>query len=515
MTAPPDGQPHDERDATAFGRAFAWTLVFAALLLAAYLVPLDDGMRHVAVAFAGGRSWGEVYPYSEFARFPAYDPWWGYDALLRGLGRALAVLPLGLFARQFLALKLASAALLGSTAWLLARRAGIQREVRDARGFLVAVVVTALWLAGPLDRVAAARPFAFGTLWLAYAAGATGAVRGGVSAALVVALYPYLAWMYVLAGAAAHLWRGSRAFALGALGAALAGAAVRPQDLLGFIAALAHSGTVRAELADAFRITEFSALWEHPFTLASVLLVAFWLVPRLAPDARQLRVEHAMALLFLPVAVMFARYLVDVVVPLLFVAHGRDAVVALRPLAGWLRSGRSPHVAPTSADPGAPARPSKHTLPGAPEPTSPARAWALRAVLGVAVLATIGLLAARSARQYAALADVAPSLRAIPHGGLVLTEFNLQYRLLFARPDLALVPSSELGFPRADIHAEYVGYIRTGRACALARRVGAAFLVDTPTHRLDATDTACLDRLPAKGPLRLWRVSAERTESAP
>jgi hypothetical protein len=483
-------------DAPTLRRAFVLALALVSVLLALYLVPVDDALRHVGVAFADGRAWGDVYPHSEFARFPLYNPWWGYDAALRVLGDALAALPLDRLARQFLALKLLSTLWIGAFLWCCTRRARIAARIADARTFLVAVGVTALLLSLPLQRFAAARPFAFGTLFLLYAVGRAGAWRGFASAALLTALYPYLAWMYVAAAALAHVWRGSRAFALGALAAGTIGVvAFRPGDLVGLLGALVHAGTVRADLWSTFRITELEPLWHHPFTLGMYMLVAAWFAPRLGREARRLRTEHVIAACFLPASLVHARYFVDVVVPLLFVAHGAEAVGAASATLARLAA------RPRGGTPDAPGAPDPNAMP------SGGRGYALRALLAIACVVVLGALVVRSAEQHRNLARTERALAPLPRGARILTEFNLQYRVLYARPDLSLVPSSELGFPHPDIRDAYVAYIAHGRACTLAERVDAAYLVNTPSQRLAPDDRACLEALPpTASDLRVWRV---------
>jgi hypothetical protein len=115
-------------------------------------------------------------------------------------------------------------------------------------------------------------------------------------------------------------------------------------------------------------------------------------------------------------------------------------------------------------------------------------------------------LCLRSVGQSHALARTLEHLEPVPRASLVLTEFNLQYRILFARPDLALVPSSELGFPHPSIRDAYIAYVKQGRVCALADRIGARFLVDAPSHRLDPSDRACLAPVREDSELRVWRV---------
>ncbi len=70
--------------------------------------PLDDGLRHVGLAFGDSRSWGEVYPFSVFEAHRDYDPWYGYDLALRALASAFGLLPLPLPLQQFVMTKLLS-----------------------------------------------------------------------------------------------------------------------------------------------------------------------------------------------------------------------------------------------------------------------------------------------------------------------------------------------------------------------------------------------------------------------
>ena len=136
----------------------------------------------------------------------------------------------------------------------------------------------------------------------------------------------------------------------------------------------------------------------------------------------------------------------------------------------------------------------------------PTRPVVLRAFLALAYALVLVAVVARAVRQHNGLARVADDLHAVARGSLVLTRFNTQYRMLYARPDLALVPSSELGFPTEEIAEPYLAYHRDGRVCSLARRIGADYFVEPRSSYVDPTDVACLTLVEDGRLLRTWRV---------
>ncbi|MGD8860490.1 MAG: hypothetical protein PVI30_10810 [Myxococcales bacterium] len=473
-------------------------LVAAALLAVGMALevapPRDDGLRHVGLAFAEtARSWGQVYPFSRFEAHADYDPWGGYDLTLRGLAGLTGALPFPRLARQFIVVELLQLLFVGTFMWLCVRRSRVAREIRDAPKLLLAIAVTSVVLIQPVLRMALIRPFAFGTFLLLYSVGKTGLLRGLVSAAVAWFMYPYLAWMYAGPVVVAHLLRGSRSFAAGAALSSAAALLLQPADFWQLVLELIVSDGVRASLDT--QITEFAPLTQQKLLLLAIVLAAFLLVPRLPPGARRLRVEHVMALLFVPISFKYVRYVVDVQLPLLFVAHGADLVRALRPPLERTLSAWGPLLRPRSGD----AAP-----PGPDAPARPPRGFRAALSLGYLVLAL--LLIGRLAAQHDRLSAQLGRLRPIPGGSRVLTAFNRQYEILYARPDLSIVPSCEIGFPADSIREAYVGYINQGRVCTLARRVGAAYYVDGRSLYLDPADTDCLELISEDDHQRVWRV---------
>jgi len=474
----------DRRD---LARALRIALGLIPVLLGLYRLPADDGLRHVGLAFGPERAWGEVYPYSAFSELGSYDPWGGFDRALRALAWAAHALPLERLAQQLCVVKLLGVAWPLVLLVLCVRRARLERALDDLASLGCAIAVMVGLLGFAVQRVGTIRPFALGTFVLVYAVGKRGFLRGALSAAFVIAVYPYLAFVYTGPLAVGHALRGSKSFALGVVAATAVATLLAPHAQWTMLAALAEATVTRAQMGVA--IGELRSAASVPWLLVTLLVLAALVVPRLPASSRALRVEHVMALCFVPAALMHVRYLGDVVLVLVFVAHGADLTGLLRALvadtaARWaaLRgSGGAP--TPTMATGASPLRPS-------------AASPVLRAALVAAYLGCALVLGRVILAQHAELARRGRELSALPHGARVLTEFNLQYQMLFVRPDLELVPSCEIGVPSASVREPYVAYFARGRVCELARAVGAQYFVEARGKYLDPTDVACL-RAPA------------------
>ena len=456
--------------------------------------PLDDGLRHVAFAFSEEANWGHVYPYSIFERYPHYDPWYGYELLLRGLAHIVAPLPIPRLLQQLLVTRLVSVALMVLFLALCLERSKLASQVEDVRGLALACALTLVLLALPLPRISLIRPFAFGSCYCVYVTGARGALRGALASALLAFLYPYLAWMYILPAAVATLVCGNRGFALGALAVFAGATLLQPAGFWQIVGALIRSADVR-NLPET-QVTELQSLFADPYLL--VFSLAAWLivVPRLTTEERKLRTVHVMILLLLPLALRYVRYFLDVVLPLLFVAYA----------APLMRMSRGPFDATVSYWQGV-LRSALRPLgrpPQARRESARARGGdlALQALYGVAVL---GLIVWVNALEYAALDGFRRELDAVPQHEIVLSEFNLQYQLLYARPDLRLVPSPEIGTEPEDMRREYQAFHR-GEVCALARRIGAGYFAESGMP-LRPEQTPCLTPLEGPHSIRLWRVA--------
>jgi len=486
--------PPPSSSARSYSRAFVLALVVTLVCVVLLEHPEDDALRHVGLAFGSGASWGETYPFSVFETYADYDPWYGFDLVLHGLAWLVSWLPGSRLLHQFLLTEVLALALTGGLLALAVSRSRIREAIEDGPSFAIAMGVLVLVMHQPILRLALVRPFAFGTLFLLYAVGGRGVVRGVLSGAVVSFFYPYLAWIYTIPVVVAHLVRGSRTFALGvgiSLGVSLL---VQPASFWKLVSAQILTEGARDQ-ASAY-ISEIAPASEHLGFVAVFALAWLVLLPALPAASRRLRESHLLALLFLVPSFKYIRYFIDVELVLLFAIYGRDAVGALRGpvdrVVGWWGQRLRAITGRLRRRESEEGRSSRSLLP-------------IIAVLYVVVTLLMGLT---SLVQHVSFVEYQERLEPIPEGSLVLTDFNSQYRILYTRPDLRVVPSCNIAFPRPDIEEAYHRYFQEGDACGLAEQIGADFLLDTRGMYLDPTRTGCLDLLVDEETMRLWEITS-------
>jgi hypothetical protein len=478
-------------------------LIALSVFIVLFRPPGDDGLRHLGVAFGEARSWGEVYPFSEFDGREGYDPWFGHDRVLRVLAHGLSWLPLSRLGQQAMASKLVSAIFVLLFLYLAVSRSRLTAEVKRPRDLAAAMLLVVLLLGYAIAvRLPLIRPFAYGTFYLVYVVHAEGALRGALSSGLLFFFYPYLAAIYTVPAAIAHLLRGSRAFAAATLAATGLAVALQPAGFWGLLAALMRADRLRATLTP--QIGEFASALAHGGLCAAVVALLLLALPRFSAEARRLKPGHLLALLFVIPSLKHGRYLLDAVLPLIFMAFGREALRVFGEPLGQL--GRSwLQLIPRRRSPAPAALP-------APAPAGTRRRSLLPLIvpLYLVVLAAGGLVGVRGHREAQRMQSL---LGQVPAGALMLTEFNLQYLALYARPDLRIVPSSELGFASAEIVEEYRGFFNRGKVCPLARTISAAFFLESRGTYLDPRFAACLRFAGEIGEYQLWKIAADNDAS--
>jgi hypothetical protein len=89
----------------------------------------------------------------------------------------------------------------------------------------------------------------------------------------------------------------------------------------------------------------------------------------------------------------------------------------------------------------------------------------------------------------------------------VLTYFNLQYKILYLRPDLRIIPSCEIGFPKESIREEYLDFLNEGEILPLARKTNARFLLEPKNMYINPKDGEFLRLVKRKHNLRIWEIT--------
>ena len=88
----------------------------------------------------------------------------------------------------------------------------------------------------------------------------------------------------------------------------------------------------------------------------------------------------------------------------------------------------------------------------------------------------------------------------------LLIHFDLQYKILYVRPDLRIIPSCEMGFPKNSTRKEYLEFVNDGEVLPLARKTNTRFLLEPKGMYINPQNGKSL-RLVKKGKnLKIWKV---------
>ena len=463
--------------------------------------PADDGLRHVGLALRGEARWAEVYPFSGFSENAATSPWYGYDTLLSWMLSAVRTLGLAPALGGFLAIKIVSFVLAAALFLLVLQRSGIVQEIESFPTLLAATALMVALLAPLFGRAMLLRPFVFGTLFLAYSFSAKGLWKGLLSAGVLIFLYPYLSWFYILPTAFCHVLRGDRRFAAGILTPLGVFLALQPNSFWGLQLALISSGSVRSEMG--LQISELRPISGSFYCL---LILAGYLLfyPHLHRGRRKLLYGDLLAFAFLPPSVLYIRTFVDVLLPVLFITHARPFVPAVARKLLEIKTGWALFMEEANAP-----RPLRFLLKKWGKPRGEDRSGgglSLKPLIGLLFALLIGIGVKANLDQLGTIRETAELLAGVPENAVVISSFNRQYLLLFVRPDLKIIPSSEAGLPAASIRNEYVAFFKEGTFGALARRTSAAFLIEGKDMYLDPGESRQLEQVAKNGGMRVWRI---------
>jgi hypothetical protein len=139
----------------------------------------------------------------------------------------------------------------------------------------------------------------------------------------------------------------------------------------------------------------------------------------------------------------------------------------------------------------------------------------LKPFIAAGYLMLLGLMAVASSRQVSQLISFKEGLAPIPSNALVLSSFNLQYKTLFLRPDLRIIPSCEIGFASRDVSTEYLEFFNSGRIAPLSSETGVRYFLDNRAAYISPDTGDILRRLKETEPFTLWYVALSEEESKP
>ncbi len=485
-------------------RNFCLSLFFTILFISLIWFPKDDGLRHVGLAFSDvQRSWGDVYPFSQFEKVKDYDPWYGYDLSLRLIAIGFKALSAGLsiifpqLSFSFLSLiskvllvKMVAFIFISILFYLVLKKNNILDEIIDSQTFLVAFALLIVFLYFSTFRFTTIRPFVFGTFFLLYSVDQKeeiwwkGFLKGFVSAALLSFFYPYLSWVYIIPAMIAHILKGDKGFAVGLSVFLLPFIILQPSSFWQLQTALFASNMVRDRIS--LPIKELSNVFQFK-SFYGYLLIFFICYPKFSSASRKLSYCNLLLLIYLLPAIIYVRYFFDIILPLFFVSFGKDmlslAIVFKQmifktiseTILGWkaiIRDNLNKMFFGDFLIKWWIRIKSKKRQSGQLQKIQSKKGIVIQSCLCMTLL--IGII---NYSQIYNLKKLYYGLSYIPLGTSVLTDFNSQYLILYLRPDLRVIPSCELGFSDRKILKEYINYFNNNKIVDLVRKTKTEYFI--------------------------------------
>lgn len=489
-----------------YQRAFVICLFIMVFLTCLLRFPMDDSLRHVGLAFGNFTSWGDAYPFSIFAEFKDYNPWFGYDLSLRLIASALKQLPtsfISLLTLKFLLTKTLSLLFALGFFYLVLVKSSLLDYTKDRDSFTLVLIILLAFLAFPLSRIVIARPFALGTFFLIYSADQKGIARGFLSSLVLAFFYPYLCWFYILPVAFAHLIKGDKKFALGGISFIILFLFLQPTSFWGFQVALVKSDIVRGAINA--KIREFhSTLKFLPFYIYLAGFIIFY--PKFSKDVRRLSYLNILILIYLVPALKYLRYFYDLTLPLLFISFGKELIQIMdepyrKLIASWGKTvqGGFKKIKSTINIKAVKIRDAKRT-----KRAGPGRS--LKPYITISYILIFAFIIHFNIGQIRSLKGLQDTLAPVPAESLILTSFNLQYEALYLRPDLQVIPSCEMGFAGRDISKEYVNFFNDGLIRPLSGKTGADYFLENRKTYVNPQDGKFLKLIEENHRFKLWKI---------
>jgi hypothetical protein len=388
--------------------------------------------------------------------------------------------------------------------YLVAKKSKIIEHIKDQSSFMVAIILV-LFLWFPLGRMTTIRPFVFGTLYLLYSIGEKGIIRGALAAMILTFFYPYLSWFYIIPIGFSHFLKGDKRFAFGSLGLVILYLALQPSSFWGFQAALLKSEVIRSSIYTT-SISEFSFSLTNFFFYMYLFLV-FISYPFFSAKVRNLNFLNLTILIYMVPATRYTRYFIDLMIPLLFIQYAKEYIsLLLGPYNNLMQSWKNIlRVNLIKAD--SLLRSSFLSSLINKKDVEREHETNLKPYIVLVYLALFSFSIVTMVNEVSSFKRLQDVLSSVPNKKLVLTDFNSQYKILFVRPDLRVIPSCELGFPTRVIYNEYLAYFNGGRPGPLLKKTGAEFLLESKSMYLHPQDTSLLNLVSESRAFILWKIS--------
>jgi hypothetical protein len=480
-------------------------LVFFIILFFSSLLtfPIDDGLRHVGVAFEGISHWGDVYPFSYFSEYSELSPWYGYDLVLRKLFSFLQYIPFQASILKFCFVKFFSLILVFSVFVPLILKSDILSEIESFQSLLLSTICVIFFLSPFLSRSMSLRPFIFGTIFLVYSFGQSGYLKGAVSAGALIFLYPYLSWFYILPVVFCHFLIGNKKYAAGALIVLVVFFLLQPLSYWNLQAGIFASGSVRKQMGA--NITEFSITFSS-FYCVLVLTGLILSYPISHIGRKKLNYGDLLLLAYLLPSIIYIRSFIDVFLPLAFVTYSKSFISILNPKL-------SDTIVCWKAFLDEVRREVSEKLPPrilirikAIENSGRLSSISLKPIILILFVVLFAFVIKTNLDQLRIINENEKLLSIIPENSTILSSFNQQYHILFVRPDLKIIPSCEIGLLSHAIRAEYIDFSKLGQFKNLASKTSASYLIEAKEIYLDPRESRFLQFASNNTQMQIWKI---------
>jgi hypothetical protein len=480
-------------------------LVFFIILIFSCLLsfPIDDGLRHVGVAFEGISHWGDVYPFSYLSEYSELSPWYGYDLILRKLLSLLQYIPMQPTTLKFVFFKFISIVLVFAVFVPLILKSEILSEIGSFQSFLLSTVCVSFFLTLFLSRSMSLRPFIFCTIFLVYSFGQSGYLRGAVSAGALIFLYPYLSWFYILPVVFCHFLVGNKKYAAGALIVLVVFLLFQPLSYWNLQAAIFAGGSIRKQMDT--NITELSITFSS-FYCVLILISLILSYPLSHIGRKKINYGDLLLLAYLLPSIIYIRTFIDVFLPLAFVTYSKCYISMLNPKLSsttvywktFLNEVQSEIFAKL---------PQRILIRIERIENSGRRSnISLKPIILILFAVVFTFMIKINCDQLKTINETEKLLSTIPANSTILSSFNQQYDILFVRPDLKIIPSCDISWPNHAIRDEYIDFFKSGLFKNLASKTSASYLVEAKEIYLDPRESRFLQFVGNNKKMKIWKI---------
>jgi hypothetical protein len=480
-------------------------LVLSIILLFSCLLsfPTDDGLRHVGVAFEGISHWGDVYPFSYFSEYSDLSPWYGYDLILRRFLALLQYIPIQPATLKFFFVKFFSIILVLAVFVPIIRKSEILSEIENFQSLLLSTICIIFFLTNLFLRSMSLRPFIFGTIFLLYSFGKSGYLRGAAAAGALIFLYPYLSWFYILPVVFCHFLIGNRKYAVGALIVLVVFFLFQPLSFWNLQAGIFASGSFRKQMGA--NITELSTTFSS-FYCGLVLIGLILSYPIFHVGRKKINYGDLLLLAYLLPSIIYIRTFMDVFLPLVFVTYSKNFMSILNPKLSSVKACWKTFLEEVRSEIFAKLPPRILIRINRLANSGRQSTVSLKPIILFLFAVLIAVVIKTNFDQLRVINETENLLSNIPQNSTILSSFNQQYKILFVRPDLKIIPSSEIGMPIRTIRDEYIAFFKLGQFKSLASKTAASYLIEAKEDYLDPRESRFLQIVDSNNEMLIWKI---------